>query len=394
MVRITKFYGNPWCSDCKISKAFLAEQLIEYDWINIAVDEKAAKFVEKINNGKRKIPTIEFSDGTYLVEPSNAELAEKLGLISKPSKDLYDILIVGSGPSGLTCAIYTAREGMDTLVVEKNALGGRMNYTERIENYPGFPEGITGENLALTFAKQAERFGVEMLKATEVVNIEEGEQCFVVKTSNGDSIKAKTVVISTGTTPRTLGVEGEADLLGYKIHFCSVCDGPFFKDKKVVVIGGGNSALEESLFLAQFATDVTIVEFADKFSATEVIQKEISTNPKIKTLTSYETKEFLVGDKKQLEGVRFFDRANQKEVILKPDGVFLFVGFKPNVAIAENLVDLDERGFIITDEKRMTSVTGIFATGDCRSNSTWQVASAVGDGAIVALKVRDYLRSH
>ena len=394
MVKVTKFYGTSWCSDCKISKSFLNEHLIDYDYIDITEDEEAAKIVEKINDGKRKVPTIEFSDGTYLVEPTNSELAEKLGLISRPSKDSYEILIVGSGPSGLTCGIYTAREGMDTIVIEKGALGGRMNYTERIENYPGFPEGTSGENLALTFAKQAERFGVETLKATIVTKIERKDQDFVVTTSHGDTIHAKTVVVATGSEYRILGVEGEEDLIGYKIHFCAVCDGPFFKDKKVVVIGGGNSALEESLFLARFASEVTVVEIMDELTASKIIQKEISANPKIKTLTSYETKEFLVGEKKQLEGVRFFDRANQKEVILKPDGVFMLVGLKPNAKIVEQLVDLDERGYIKTDEKMMTSIPGIFAVGDCRSNSTWQVASAVGEGATVALKIRNYLRSH
>ncbi|MCG3259411.1 MAG: FAD-dependent oxidoreductase [Candidatus Heimdallarchaeota archaeon] len=394
MVKVTKFYGTAWCSDCKISKSFLNEHLIDYDYIDITDNEEAAKIVEKINDGKRKVPTIKFSDGTYLVEPTNAELAEKLGLISRPSKASYDVLIIGGGPAGLTCAIYTAREGMDTVVIEKGALGGRMNYTDRIENYPGFPEGSSGEDLALTFAKQAERFGVEMLKATLATEIEKKDQGFAVTTSHGDTIHAKTVVIATGTEYRTLGVEGEKDLLGYRIHFCAVCDGPFFKDKKVLVIGGGNSALEESLFLARFASEVTVVEIMDELTASKVIQKEISKNPKIKTLTSYETKEFLVGEKKQLEGVRLFDRVNQKEVILKPDGVFMLVGLKPTVKIVKNLVDLDERGFIKTDEKMLTSVPGIFAAGDCRSKSTWQIASAVGEGAIVALKIRDYLRSH
>lgn len=393
MVKITRLFGTPWCSDCKLSKSFLAEHLIDYKYIDIADDEEAAKFVEGINDGKRKVPTIEFSDGTYLVEPSNAELAEKLGLVSKPTKSSYDVLIIGSGPAGLTSAIYTAREGYDTIVVEKSALGGRLNFTEKIDNYPGFPEGIKGENLASNFTKQAERFGVEVIKATLATEIEKKNQYFEVKTSHGGVIQAKTVVIATGSEYRTLDVEGEKDLIGYKIHFCAVCDGPFYKDKKVLVIGGGNSALEESLFLARFASEVVVTEIMDQLTASKVIQDQISAEPKIKTLTSYEIKEFIVGEKKKLEGVRFIDLTTDEEVVLQPDGVFIFVGLKPNVTIVENIVDLDERGFIKTDDKMMTSLPGLFAIGDCRSESTWQVASAVGEGAIVALRIRNYLRS-
>jgi len=244
MVEITRIFGTPWCSDCKVSKTFLAEHRISYDYIDIDEDEESALFVEKINDGKRKVPTIEFSDGTFLVEPSNAELANKLGLVIKPSKTSYDVLIVGSGPAGLTCAIYAAREGLDVVVIEKGAVGGRMNFTERIENYPGFPEGIDGVDLAQKFAAQAERFGVEILKATKIFALKEEEKGFVVTTSQMDELNTKTVLIATGSDYKTLNIEGEADLLGYRIHYCAVCDGPFYKDIKVLVIGGGNSALE------------------------------------------------------------------------------------------------------------------------------------------------------
>ena len=394
MVHITKFYGTPWCSDCKTSKSFLKEHLIHYEYIDISEDEEAALIVERINNGKRKVPTIEFSDGSYLVEPSNAELANKLKLISKPKKDLYDVAIIGSGPAGLTSAIYSAREGFDTVVIERGVLGGRMNFTEKIDNYPGFYEGIKGEDLAKNFAKHAERFGVELLKATLVVELKKDEiENFVhIKTSHGDLIKSKTVIIATGSEYRTLGVPGEDTLIGYKIHFCAVCDGPFFKDKKVLVIGGGNSALEESLFLARFASEVIVTELLDELTASKIIQDQITKEPKIKTLTSYEIKEFIVGNKKKLDGVKFYDRANDKEVILKPDGVFIFVGLKPNAQFVENVVEMDKRGFIITDKDMMTNVQGLYAIGDCRSNSTWQVASAVGEGAIVALSIRNYLK--
>jgi len=394
MVKITRLFGTPWCSDCKVSKSFLTDHRIDYNYIDITEDEEAALFVESINDGKRKVPTIEFFDGTYLVEPTNAELAEKLGLVTRPTLNSYDVLIIGSGPSGLTCAIYTAREGFNTIVIEKGALGGRMNFTERIENYPGFPEGIDGIDLAVNFTKQSERFGVELLKATEATKIEKKGEIFTVTTSHGDTIKAKTVVIATGSKYRTLGTEGEKSLLGYKIHFCAVCDGPFYKDKKILVMGGGNSALEESLFLARFASEVMVAEIMDQLTATKTIQEQVTKEPKIKTFTSYEIKEYIVGEKKKLEGVRFFDRANNKHVTLKPDGVFLLVGLKPNTEIAEGVVEMDQRGFIKTDEKMMTNIPGLFAIGDCRSQSTQQVAAAVGEGAIVVAKIRELLKNN
>ena len=394
MVKITRMFGTPWCSDCKLSKTFLADHRIFYDYVDISENEEAALFVESINDGKRKVPTIEFSDGTYLVKPSNAKLAKKLGLVSTPKKPQYDLIIIGSGPAGLTCAIYSAREGLDTLVIEKSALGGRVNFTEKIENYPGFPDGIKGIDLAKKFVDQAKRFGVEMLGATSVRSIEKKDNIYIVETSFTDRIKTKTVVIATGSEYRTLGIDGEADLLGYKVHFCAVCDGPFYKDKKVLVIGGGNSALEESLFLARFASEVIVTELMDELTASKAIQDQIAENPKIKAYTSYEIKEFIVGEKKKLDGVRFYDRANDKEVILRPDGAFLFVGMKPNTKLVKDIVELDERGFIKTNEALMTSSKGLFAIGDCRSQSTQQVAAAVGEGATVALKIRNHLRCH
>ena len=393
MVKITRVFGTPWCSDCKVSKTFLAEHRINYDYIDITEDEEAALFVESINDGKRKVPTIEFSDGTYLVEPSNIELAKKLGLVIKPKKLCYDVLIVGSGPAGLTCGIYTAREGLEVAIIEKGAVGGRMNFTERIENYPGFPEGIDGIDLAQKFASQADRFGVEILKATKVFSIEKRDNSFLVTTSQKDELEVKTILIATGSEYRVLNVEGEADLLGYRIHYCAVCDGPFYKDKKVLVIGGGNSALEEALFLARFASEVIVTEILDEVTASKVIQEQVAAEPKIKILTSYEIKEFMMGEKKTLAGARFYDRRNKEEVILNPDGVFLLVGLKPNTKIVANLVSLDERDAIKTDETMMTSVPGIFAAGDCRSGSTQQVGSAVGEGVIAALRMSKYIKN-
>ncbi|UJG44252.1 MAG: FAD-dependent oxidoreductase [Candidatus Heimdallarchaeum endolithica] len=392
MTKIEKFYGTAWCKDCKQAKAFLAKHRIEYDYIDIDYDEESSEIVKKLNKGKRKVPTITFDDGSFLVEPSDAELAEKLGLIPKIEKEGYDLIIIGGGPAALTCAIYTSREGMSTLVLEKGSFGGQMGFTNKIDNYPGFPEGITGKELAEKFFLHAKRFGAELVNAIEVQNVTKLEDGFFeTTTSTGFKIKSKAVVIATGTTYRSLGVPGEEILLGYKIHFCATCDGPFYKGKHILVIGGGNSAFEESMFLAKFAEKVTIIEIMDHFNASKIIQDKALSNPKIEAFTSYETKEFVVGERKTLESVVCFDRANNKEVILKPDAVFEYVGLKPNIEPVKDIVELDKNGFIKTDEHFMTSVKGLFATGDCRGGSIQQVTAATGEGTAVALHIREFL---
>jgi len=392
MVKITNFYGTSWCSDCKRSKTFLGGHRIPYNWIDIDENEDAALIVEKINDGKRRVPTIEFDDGTFLVVPTNAELAQKLNLQTKPKHKYHDILIVGGGPAGLTCALYTSREGYDTALVERSALGGQVGVTERLDNYPGFPDGISGNELADRITRQVEKFGVEFIKATEIASIDDMGHCLVAKTTTGEEIDAKAMVIATGSEYKMLGVPGERKLLGYKIHFCSTCDGPFYKGKEVMVIGGGNSAFEESVFLARFASKVTIVGRSDEWKASAVLKQKISEIPNVELVTNKVAKEFIVGPKKTLKGVKFYDKDTEKEIVLRPDGVFIFIGMKPNVDIVKDLVACDEGGFIITEANMMTRTPGLFAAGDCRSGSTQQAASAAGEGAAVALMVRDFLK--
>ncbi len=394
MTKITNFYGTSWCSDCKRSKTFLGEHRISYNWIDIDKDEAAALIVEKINEGKRRVPTIEFDDGTYLVVPSNAELAQKLDLISEQKHKFHDVLIIGGGPAGLTCALYTSREGFDTALVEKGALGGQVGVTERLDNYPGFPDGIEGDELAKRITKQVEKFGVEFLKATQIANVKDMGHCLIAETTTGVEIDAKAIVVATGSKYKMLDVPGERDLLGYKIHFCGTCDGPFYKGKEVLVIGGGNSAFEESVFIARFASKVTIVGRSDKWKASAVLQQKVTETPKIKLLKNKETLEFLVGPKKTLKGVKLLDKETNKEIILQPDGVFVFIGMKPNVEIVKDLVECDSGGFIVTGDNMMTKTPGLFAAGDCRSGSTQQAASAAGEGAAVALMIRNYLREN
>ncbi len=239
-----KVYGAPWCPDCKRSKQFLGEQRVAYDWIDIDAEPEGLRFVEELQGGGRTIPTIVFPDGSHLLEPSNDQLAQKLGLRLKAERSYYDLLIVGGGPTGLTAAIYAAREGIDSLVIEKSALGGQAALTERIDNYPGFPEGIQGGELADRIIQQARRYGVELLSAVGVKGIKREGEYVVATTEAGDEYCGQVAIIGTGSTYRRLGVPGEEDLIGAGIHFCSTCDGPFYKGAdELIVVGGGNSGL-------------------------------------------------------------------------------------------------------------------------------------------------------
>ncbi|MDP6454958.1 MAG: FAD-dependent oxidoreductase, partial [SAR202 cluster bacterium] len=253
-------YGAPWCPDCTRSKQFLGEQRVLYNWVDIDKDEAGRQYVQEVNDGKQIIPTIVFEDGSILVEPSNAELAEKLGINPQASRPFYNLIVIGGGPAGLTAAMYAAREGIETLIIERSGVGGQAGVTERIDNYTGFPQGIKGAQLADQMREHAERFGVEVLPAQSVTSIGTMGNFKVVNTESGDEYCADSVLIATGSRYRRLNVPGGEDLIGAGIHFCATCDGPFYKDKELLVIGGGNSGFEEGLFLTKFGTKVTILE--------------------------------------------------------------------------------------------------------------------------------------
>ncbi len=233
-------YGTGWCPDCKQSKQFFGEQRIQYHYVDIDEDTEALLFVEKTNHGSRRIPTIVFPDGTILVEPSNAQLAEKLGMQTRAKRAFYDAIIIGGGPTGLTAATYLAREGVNVLVIEKAGLGGQAGITQTLDNFPGFDEGIPGAEFAARLTRQAQRFGSEILQAQNVVSIEQDGQYLCVHTSDGSEYGAIAVLLATGARYRRLGIPGEEDLIGTNVHFCATCDGAFYKGKRVLVVGGGN----------------------------------------------------------------------------------------------------------------------------------------------------------
>ena len=382
-------YSTIWCPDCKRAKQFFGEQRVAYTNVDIEQDKKAMSFVEEVNNGMRIIPTIIFPDGEILVEPSNAQLAEKLGLTTKAQYKYYDVIVIGSGPAGLTAALYLAREAKKTLVIEKAGVGGQAGITQVIENFPGFDEGISGAEFAERLGRQARKFGVEILQAQEVKKISREGQYLCVETGDGESYGGKAVLLATGASYRRLGIPGEEGLIGTNVHFCATCDGAFYKDRKVLVIGGGNSGFEEGLFLTNFAKQVDIVEFSPEVKASQILREKVAFMENMKVTVNHAVKE-LRGDKK-LEAVILEDRATGEIKEWKYDGVFVFIGLTPNSALLKDKAELDKWGFIET-KSMQTSMEGVFAAGDVRADSTKQAASAAGEGASAALAIREYLK--
>jgi thioredoxin reductase (NADPH) len=386
-------YGAVWCEDCKRAKKFLGEQRVHYNWVDIEQNADGLMLVERVNKGKRIIPTIVFEDKSTLVEPSNAELAAKLGLQTRAKLNYYDLICVGGGPASLTAALYAAREGLDALVIEKSGLGGQAGVTERLDNFPGFPDGIGGAEFADRLAQQARRFNVELLQAQEVTEIRKEEESIYVQTADGNEYGARAVLVATGSKYRRLGAPGEDDLIGAGIHFCATCDGPFYKGKHVVVVGGGNSAGEESLFLARFVDKVTILVRGEAMTASQVVIDKVAENPKIEVRYKAEVVEFH-GEGGKLNAVTLRNGQTGATEKINPAGAFIFIGLQPNTGWLPSAIKRDMYGFIETNAMLETTLPGVFAAGDARKGSTKQAASAVGEGATAALMVREYLKQH
>ena len=360
-----------------------------FRWVDINEDEAGRDYVREINDGKQIIPTIVFEDGSLLVEPSNAELAAKLNINPKAERSFYNLTVIGGGPAGLTSAIYAAREGIDTLIIERSGVGGQVGVTERIDNYPGFPDGIAGGQLAAQMRAHAERFGVEILPGQSVTSVQAMGDSKLVTTETGDEYCSDAVIIATGSRYRRLNLPGEEDLIGAGIHFCATCDGPFYKGQEMLVIGGGNSGVEEGLFLTKFATKVTIVEFADRLGASQILQDKAAENPKIEIRTSTAVQEFR--GQNRLDSVLIKDLKSGEIEEINPAAAFVFIGLDPNTSFLGDSVELDKVKFIKTGENFCTSIPGIYAAGDVRAGSMKQVTGAVGEGSTAAMMVRHYM---
>ncbi len=300
---------------------------------------------------------------------------------------VYEVIIIGGGPAGLTAGLYTSRSRFNTLLIEIGLLGGQMTTTEVIENYPGFPQGINGDELSRLMEEQAKRFGLEVV-SQEVVEVKlEGERK-LVKTDESTYL-CEALIICTGTEYRKLGIPGEKEFTGKGVSYCATCDAAFFKDSQIVVVGGGDSALTEALFLTKFAKELTIIHRRDALRGTKIYQERVLSNPKIKMLWNSVVQK-IKGD----SIVRSIVIKNVKTGEINEfnaEGVFLFVGVSPRTQFLKNLITYDEAGYIVTDENCETSIKGIFAAGDCRKKLLRQIATAVGDGAIAAFATEKYL---
>lgn len=305
------------------------------------------------------------------------------------SEQVRDVVMVGAGPSALTAAIYTTREDIDTVLYEKATIGGLAAITDMVDNYPGFPEGIEGMKLADQLEKQAIRFGAHIDFGDVTAIREEGK--YRVLTVDGQDVKAKAVLIATGSDYKKIGVPGEQEFYGRGVHYCATCDGAFYRDKKLAVVGGGNSALQETIFLTRYASHIDLL-VRSTVKASDVLQRDLQKyidEGKV-TLHLGTTTDEIVATDGRVSGVKITENGESKELAV--DGVFVFVGLKPNTDfLVGSGIELDEVGLIKTDEHLETSMKGVFASGDVRSGATMQIASAVGEGAAAALSIREYL---
>ncbi len=302
-------------------------------------------------------------------------------------KEAYDLIIVGGGPAGLTAALYAARSRLNVLLVERVAPGGQIAMTDLVENYPGFPEGITGMELVSRIKAQVDKLNVP-IRQGEVRALEE-DRAFKVVYVDSDWLEAKTVVVASGASPKRLGLPREDEFIGRGISFCATCDAPFYKGQNVAVVGGGDTAVQEALYLTKFAKKVYLIHRRNKLRAARILQERLLQSDKVEVLWSSAVDE-LIGEG-LLEGIRVRNLESGEKQVLKVLGLFLFVGWRPNSAFLKGVVDLDAEGFVITGENMETSVPGIFAAGDVRRKILRQVSTAVGDGATAAHAAERYL---
>lgn len=299
-----------------------------------------------------------------------------------------DLVILGAGPAGMTAGIYAARARMDVVAIDKGLPGGAPLLTDAIENYPGFPGGITGTELVGRMQSQAEEFGLEIRTLTGANRVSAAAGFFEIETDE-EPLQAKAVIVAAGAHPSRLGVPGEADFTGRGVSYCATCDGAMFRDKPVAVVGGGDAAVEEALFLTRFASKVIIVHRRDELRAAKILQERVLVNDKIDV--AWDSELTKVNGEQVVVGAQVRNKKTGETSELDVRGVFIYIGTVPNSECVADLVDLDERGFILTDDRLTTSVRGVFACGDVRSSHLRQVVVAAGEGALASVSAQRYL---
>ncbi len=382
-------YGANWCPDCRRAKSYLRDNGILFQFIDVDEHEWATEEVAKINKGKRIIPTIIINNKPYS-NPDNLVLQKVLGIDVQKETKVYDSIIIGGGAAGLTASIYAQRDRFDTLILEKKNIGGNAFLTEKIENYPGF-SSISGPELMSKMEEHAKIYGATIKTGEEVVNIKKIADTFHIKTKTTTYI-GRTAILATGSTYRTLGIPNESELIGAGVHFCATCDGAFYRDREIIVVGGGNSAIEESIFLSGFVKRIKIITNIDRLTATETYLEKLPSINNIEVLTNKNSIAFIASDDGLFKGLKVKDTVSGKVEIITADGAFIFIGLIPNTQLFKELIDLNQRGFIITKGMGQTSVKGIFAAGDCRAGAIAQVAAATGEGILSAYGIKDYLK--
>ena len=405
--------GALWSTSSHNTKDFLTRNQIPYQWLDIEKDRDAKVLVESVEGGEDSLPLVFFPDGSVLVEPESKELAEKVGLKTQATNPFYDLIIVGGGPAGLGAAVYSGSEGLKTLLIEGEAVGGQAGTSSRIENYLGFPNGISGSELARRATTQAKKFGVEILTAQQVVKVETEDPYRLVTLSDGTKLSCHALLIATGVHTRQLDQPGVEGLFGKGVYYgASLAEAMAYRDQDVFIVGGANSAGQAALFFARYANKVTILSRGTSLSRSmsAYLVKQIAGVENIEVLDQTEVDQ--VTGSEHLESITFTNRDTGETETREAAALFIFIGAVPRSDLVENVVERDRVGFILTgqdlvdDGKRPkgwkpkrdpffleTSVPGVFAAGDVRHGSVKRVATAVGEGAVAVKLIHQHLRT-
>ena len=384
--------GHRWSRQAHELKAFLARSRVGYRWLDVERDREAGGYLGDTRDGRETLPIVILPDGTRLVRPAVRDLAERIGLDTEPDQPFYDLLIVGGGPAGLSAAVYAASEGIRTIVVEQEVPGGQAGYSAKIENYPGFPEGLSGRDFAQRTVAQAERFGVEILSTRHVESLAVKGRYREICLDDEKTVAAHAVLLATGVAFRWLEAPGCPDLVGRGVYYgAAVAEASDCRDQRLYVLGGGNSAGQAAVLLAEYARRVTIVapEPSLEDTMSQYLLERIGELPNIETCPGHT----VVGaeGRKHLEQLVLQRTDESDRRTVAADGLFVFIGAEPRTQWLEGVVDRDDQGFILANERMETSVPGVFVAGDVRAGSVKRIASAVGEGAMAVQFIHGYL---